>query len=118
MLLQLGDGAGIGAIVVGVVGAPEDAAIDAHLPEPRQAVRLVRFDRMQPIVKESFTPDDDAIVATHALEMKFFLERSGCEVLRVECTDRYVPKPIDLALNLGPWRYAMFNSLPAARRAR
>src|SRR3954447_9664929 len=42
VLLQLGDGARIGAIVVGVVGAPEDAAVDAHLPEPRQAIRLVR----------------------------------------------------------------------------
>lgn len=78
----------------------------------------VRFDRMQPIIKEPFTPDDDAIVATNALEMKFFLERSGCEVLRVECTDRYVARPIDLALNLGPWRYAMFNSFLVARRVR
>ncbi|HZI34010.1 MAG TPA: methyltransferase domain-containing protein, partial [Candidatus Binatia bacterium] len=28
-----------------------------------------RFDRMTPIVKEPFTPDDDAIVATNALEI-------------------------------------------------
>src|SRR5947209_9026058 len=38
----------------------------------------VRFDKMIPIVKEPFTPDDDAIVATNAVEMQFFLERSGC----------------------------------------
>jgi SAM-dependent methyltransferase len=76
----------------------------------------VRFDHMQPIVKEPFTPDDDAIVATNALEMKFFLERAGCEVHRVECTDRYVAKPVDFLLNLGPWRYAMFNSFLVARR--
>jgi SAM-dependent methyltransferase len=79
---------------------------------------VVRFDHMQPIVKQPFTPDDDAIVATNALEMKFFLEQSGCEVLRVECTDRYVAKPIDFLLNLGPWRYAMFNSFLVARRVR
>ncbi|HWN93490.1 MAG TPA: class I SAM-dependent methyltransferase [Methylomirabilota bacterium] len=76
----------------------------------------LRFDRMVPIVKEPFTPDDDAIVATNAMEMRFFLERAGCKVLRVECTDRYVVKPIDLLLNLGPWRYVMFNSFLVARK--
>ena len=30
----------------------------------------VRFDRMRPIVKEPFTPDDDAIVATNPLERR------------------------------------------------
>jgi len=91
-----------------------------RLREKRAQMRTspdtVRFDRMQPIIKEPFTPDDDAIVATNALEMKFFLERAGCEVLRVECTDRYVAKPIDFALNLGPWRYMMFNSFLVARK--
>ena len=77
----------------------------------------VRFDRMVPIVKEPFTPDDDAIVATNALEMKFFVERAGCRVVSVECTDRYVAKPIDLLLNVGPWRYVMFNSFVVAKIA-
>lgn len=91
-----------------------------RLREKRRQMRhepdAVRFDRMKPIVKEPFTPDDDAIVATNALEMKFFLEREGCEVQRVECTDRYVAKPIDFFLNLGPWRYVMFNSFLVARK--
>ena len=78
----------------------------------------VQFDHMTPIVKEPFTPDDDAIVATNASEIKFFLERAGCEVMRVECTDRYVAKPIAFLLNLGPWRYLMFNSFLVARRVR
>jgi len=76
----------------------------------------VRFDKMTPIVKEPFTPDDDAIVATNSLEMKFFLERNGCTVERVECTDRYVAKPIDFLLNLTPTRYLMFNSFLVATR--
>jgi SAM-dependent methyltransferase len=76
----------------------------------------VRFDRMTPIVKEPFTPDDDAIVATNALEMGFFLERSGCEVENVACTDRYVAKPVDFLLNAGPWRYGMFNAFVIAKR--
>ncbi len=76
----------------------------------------VRFDRMKPIVKEPFTPDDDAIVATNGLEMAFFLERAGCRIERVECTDRYVAKPLDVALNLTPTRYVMFNAFVVAWR--
>jgi len=73
---------------------------------------------MTPIVKEPFTPDDDAIVATNSVEMKFFLERLGCIVERVECTDRYVAGIVDFALNLTPARYLMFNAFLVARRAR
>jgi SAM-dependent methyltransferase len=75
-----------------------------------------RFDRMTPIVKQPFTPDDDAIVATNPLEMEFFLKRAGCAVESVACTDRYVAKPVDFVLNLGPWRYVMFNAFLVARR--
>ena len=93
-----------------------------RLQEKRHQMRAapdsVRFDRMTPIVKEPFTPDDDAIVATNALEMKFFLERSGCRVETVACTDRYVSKPIDFLLNLTPTRYLMFNAFLMATRVR
>ena len=89
----------------------EKSRLMRHRPE------AVRFDRMTPIVKEPFTPDDDAIVATNALEMEFFLQRAGCVVESVACTDRYVAKPVDLLLNLGPWRYLMFNAFLVARRA-
>lgn len=93
-----------------------------RLQEKRRRMRTapdsVRFDRMKPIVKEPFTPDDDAIVATNALEMEFFLTRTGCEVESVSCCDRYVAKPIDFLLNLGPWRYGMFNSFLVAKRTR
>ena len=65
---------------------------------------------------QAVQPDDDAIVATNGVEIKFFLEQNGCDVLRVECTDRYVAKPIDFALNLGPWRHLMFNAFVVARR--
>lgn len=75
-----------------------------------------RFDRMTPIVKEPFTPDDDAIVATNPLEIQFFLRRAGCEILTVACTDRYVAKPLDWLLNLTPLRYLMFNGFVVARK--
>ena len=76
----------------------------------------VRFDRMTPIVKEPFEPDDDAIVATNALDIRFFLERSGCEVISVSCTDRYVNKALDFVLNITPARYLMFNAFVVARK--
>src|SRR5438477_3777972 len=76
----------------------------------------VRFDRMRPIVKEPFTPDDDAIVATNPLEMQFFLERNGCVVERVCCTDRYVARTLDFLLNATPLRHLMFNAFVVARK--
>jgi hypothetical protein len=93
-----------------------------RLREKRRQIHVapdtVRFDRMPPIIKEPFTPDDDAIVATNALEMQFFLERAGCEVESVSCCDRYVARPLDLLLNIGPWRYCMFNSFLVAKRTK
>ncbi len=82
----------------------------------KTAPEEVRFDRMEPIVREKFRPDDDAIVATNAIEMKFFLERNDCRVVSVSCADRYVNPLIDLALNLFPTRYVMFNSFLVARK--
>jgi SAM-dependent methyltransferase len=76
----------------------------------------VRFDHMPPIVKQPFTPDDDAIIATNAIEMKFFLEKFGCVVESIACTDRYVSKPLDFLLNLTPLRLLMFNSFLIATR--
>lgn len=76
----------------------------------------VRFERMTPIIKEPFTPDDDAIVCTNALDMSFFLRRAGCEVLRAECTDREVNPVVDFVLNATPARFGMFNAFVVARR--
>lgn len=93
-----------------------------RLREKRRQMRTapdsVRFDRMPPIVKEPFTPDDDAIVVTNSLEMEFFLTRAGCKAESVSCCDRYVARPVDFLLNLGPWRYCMFNSFLVARRVK
>ncbi|MSU04778.1 MAG: class I SAM-dependent methyltransferase [Pedosphaera sp.] len=76
----------------------------------------VRFDRLTPVVKTPFTPDDDAIIATHGLEISFFLERNGCELLQVSTTDRYVWPPLDWALNATPLRYGMFSAFVLARK--
>lgn len=86
------------------------------LRQMKAAPDSVRFDRMEPIQREVFQPDDDAIVATNPLEMAFFLRRAGCEVQSISCCDRYVARPVDWALNLGPWRLVMFNAFVVARK--
>lgn len=82
----------------------------------RSAPRDVHFDHMTPIVKQPFTPDDDAIIATNPLEIAFFLEQNNCRITNVACTDRYVFKPLDLLLNLTPLRYGMFSGFVVARK--
>lgn len=82
----------------------------------RTAPEKVRFDRMTPIVKEPFEPDDDAIIATNGLEIAFFLERNGCRIEEVSCTDRYVAWPIEFVLNLTPMRFYMFSGFVVARK--
>lgn len=77
----------------------------------------VRFDRLAPIVKVPFTPDDDAVVATNGIEMAFFLRRAGCLIERSVCTDRYVNPILDWFINVTPLRYCMLNAFLVARRA-
>lgn len=92
-------------------------ALRARRRTIRTAPHTVRFERMPPIVRHPFQPDDDAIVATNPLEMAFFLQHLGCTVERVECTDRYVPAPLDWLLNATPLRWMMFNAFVVARRS-
>ena len=80
----------------------------------KSAPSQVKFDRMTPIVKQSFTPDDDAIIATNPLEIAFFLTQNNCRIVNVACTDRYVSKPLDFLLNLTPFRYGMFSGFVVA----
>ena len=91
-----------------------------RLSEKRRQMRIdptsVKFDKMTPIVKEPFEPDDDAIVATNGLEIAFFLRQFGCEIVEVSCTDRYVAKPLELVLNATPLRYLMFSGFVVAKK--
>lgn len=91
-------------------------ALLARRQQMQSKPEAVRFERMTPIIKEPFTPDDDAIVCTNALDMAFFLRRAGCHVLRAECTDRLVHPLVDFVLNATPARYGMFNAFVVARR--
>lgn len=86
--------------------------------EMRNSPSTVHFDRMTPIVKEPFEPDDDAIIATNALEIAFFLRQNGCKIEEVSCTDRYVAKPLEFLLNATPLRYLMFSGFVLGRKGR
>jgi len=75
-----------------------------------------RFDHMEPIVKEPFTPDDDAIIATNPMEIAAFLKHAGCRIQSIECTDRLVHPLVHFVLNLSIWKYGMFNGFVVAKR--
>ncbi len=76
----------------------------------------VQFERMAPIIKEPFTPDDDAIVVTNPLHMKFFVEQAGASVSSIACTDREVSPVIDWGLNLPILKLLWFNSFVIAQK--
>ncbi len=82
----------------------------------RTAPDTVRFEQMEPIHRAHFQPDDDAIVATNALDLAFFLRRNGCAIETVACTDRTVPALAEFVLNATPLKYGLFNAFVVARR--
>ncbi|HMO63628.1 MAG TPA: class I SAM-dependent methyltransferase [Verrucomicrobiota bacterium] len=76
----------------------------------------VRFERMAPIVRRPFRPDDDAVIVTNPVEIAAALARCGAVVERVECTDRVVPAALEWLLNATPLRWAMLNAFVVARK--
>lgn len=76
----------------------------------------VRFERMPPIMRQPFQPDDDAIIATNPVEIAAGLARSGAVLERVDCTDRVVPALLEWLLNATPLRWAMLNAFVVARK--
>lgn len=82
----------------------------------RDSAGPVRFERMPPIVRQPFQPDDDAIVVTNGLEIAGVLREAGCVVERMDCTDRKVPAVAEWMLNATPLKWAMFNAFVVARR--
>jgi SAM-dependent methyltransferase len=90
------------------------------LRKRRQMARepaAVRFDRMVPIVREPFVADDDATVATNALEIAFFLRGLGAEVRQVSCIDRPVPRWLEFLVDATPLRYGLLNAFVVAAKA-
>lgn len=76
---------------------------DAHL----------KFERMSPVERHTFQPDDDAIIATNPLEMAWHLRKAGCRIHTIHCSDRIIPPWIDWPLNATPLKFVMFNAFLA-----
>jgi ubiquinone/menaquinone biosynthesis C-methylase UbiE len=97
-----------GALVVGCPNFMQVAGLASHHPRTRGAARkainafiLLRkalqytlhntyeFERMEPIVREVFEPDDDAIVATNALDVCASLRSSDMTIEYLSGSDHY-----------------------------
>ena len=91
-------------------------ALLARRRRMREEPEAVRFERMKPIHRQNFQPDDDAIVCTNLLDMAFFLRRAGCVTETLACTDRTVPRWLDACLNASPLKYGLFNAFAVARK--
>ena len=107
---------GIGMRGPGETQLETDRRLLAKRRQMRAAPEQVRFERVAPVVKTPFEPDDDAIIMTNALEMAFQLERCGCVIEQALCTDRHVFPPLDWLLNLTPLRYGMLCAFVVARK--
>lgn len=57
--------------------------------------RSYRFDMMEPIQRDVFEPDDDAIVVTNALDVCAALRRRGMNIVYGSGTSRYFPGALE-----------------------
>jgi SAM-dependent methyltransferase len=74
------------------------------------------FERMTPIRRESFRCDDDAVIATNALDFLQYFRTRNYEKIRVSCVDRPLPGWIEAALDLTPLRFLVLNSFVTAEK--
>jgi 2-polyprenyl-3-methyl-5-hydroxy-6-metoxy-1,4-benzoquinol methylase len=89
-----------------------------HLQSYRSKPDDVIFERMPPIHREIFQPDDDAIIATNAIDFRQYLRSHGYANIRVSCVDRPIPKWLEALLDLTPLRFVILNSFLTAEKSR
>ena len=88
-----------------------------HLSEYKRHPEGILFETLTPIVRENPQPDDDAIVATNALDLRHYFRARKFTGIRVSCVDRPVPRLLELLLDATPFRYVMLNSFVTARKS-
>ncbi len=74
------------------------------------------FGKMEAIRSENFRPDDDAISATSALDLRQYFRSRGYGSIRVSCVDRPLPKWMEAVLDLTPLRFVILNSFVTAEK--
>ena len=87
-----------------------------HQQSYRSKPDAILFEKMAPIQREDFQPDDDAIVATSALDFQQYLRSRRCTKIRVSCVDRPVPQWLETLLDLTPLRFVILNSFVTAEK--
>jgi 2-polyprenyl-3-methyl-5-hydroxy-6-metoxy-1,4-benzoquinol methylase len=80
--------------------------------------QTVLFEKMAPIQREQFQPDDDAITATTAIDFHHYLTARNYEKIRVSCVDRPLPRWIEALLDCTPLRFIILNSFVVAHKPR
>jgi SAM-dependent methyltransferase len=74
------------------------------------------FERMTAIRREPFQPDDDAITATNALDLRQYFRTRNYGKIRISCVDRPLPRWIEASLDLTPLRFLILNSFVTAEK--
>jgi SAM-dependent methyltransferase len=87
-----------------------------HAQLYRQERDMIHFEPMEPVWRQEPRPDDDATVATNALDLRQFFVARGFGEICVSCVDRPLPRALELALDLTPLRYLMLNAFVTARK--
>lgn len=76
----------------------------------------ILFEKLTPLVRDNPMPDDDAIVATNAVDIRQYFWTRKFAHINVSCVDRPVPKLLEAVLDATPFRFVMLNSFVVARK--
>jgi SAM-dependent methyltransferase len=82
----------------------------------REYPATVVFEPMAPIVRPEPRPDDDATVATNALDLRQYFRTRGFGAITVSCVDRPVPRFLEMILDATPLRFGLLNAFVTARK--
>ncbi len=88
-----------------------------HMRQYSWDLTLVRFEKMTPLVRDNPRPDDDAIVATNAVDIRQYFRTRKFAPIHVSCVDRPVPRLLEAVLDATPLRFLMLNSFVVARKS-
>jgi len=78
--------------------------------------RALIFEKMTPIQRETFQSDDDAVIATNAVDFHQYLRTRDYNKIQVSCVDRPVPRWIEAAFDLTALRFFILNSFVTAEK--
>lgn len=87
-----------------------------HVREYSRNPETVVFEKMTPLVRATPMPDDDAIVATNAVDIRQYFRTRKFVRISVSCVDRPVPRLLEALLDATPFRFLILNSFLVAQK--